>query len=310
MLKYKILRNIGLIISVILVIQILFIFPDKHEYISKIDTENSVIYLFDNNNYVSRVNIRTKEKDKELKIREIIALLTKNTSENYRLRDGFTAPIPENTKLLSLDFDENTVILNFSKEFNNIEPNMEEKMYEAIIFSLTAIDEVDSIIIKVNNQVITKLYHSDKIIPEKLDRTFRINKEYETFALSDIQEVVVIYPACIDDFIYYVPVTKYTDKKNEKIEIIIEELKSSSTYNTNLISYINEETQLINYELVDKSLILNFSDTIFTDLTSKNIREEITYSINSSIEENYQDIDNILYYVNNYIINNYFLPLG
>lgn len=310
MLKFKILRNIGLIISVILVIQILFIFPDKHEYISKIESETSVIYLLDNNNYVSRVNIRTKESDKELKAREIISLLTKNTEENYRLRDGFTAPIPENTKLLGLDFDADTIILNFSSEFNNVDAKMEEKMYEAIIFSLTAIDGIESIIIKVNNQVVTKLYHSNKNIPEKLDRTFRINKEYETFALSGIQEVTIVYPACINDFVYYIPVTKYTDKKDEKIEIIIDELKSSSTYNTNLISYITEETELINYELVDKSLILNFSDSIFTDLTSQNIREEITYSINSSIEANYQNIDNVLYYVNNYIIENYFLPLG
>lgn len=310
MIKYKIIKNIGLIISVILVIQILFMFPKKQQYISKLENSTSIIYLFDNNNYVSRVNIRTKENEKDKKVREVISLLTKNTESNYQLREGFIAPIPENTKLLNLEFDDTTAILDFSKEIYDIDPKLEEKMFESIIYSLTAIDGIDSIVLKVDGVVLTKLYHSDKVLPYKLDRSFKINKEYQTFGFTDVQEVSILYPAEINDYLYYVPVTMYTNKKDEKIEIIIDELKSSSTYNTNLISYINDETKLINYEITDKSLILNFSDTLFSDLVSKNIREEITYSINSSIEENYQDIDNIFYYVNNYISDNYFLPLG
>ena len=112
-----------------------------------------------------------------------------------------------------------------------------------------------------------------------------------------------------DEYLYYIPVTKYTNTEKEKVEIIIDELKSSSTYNTNLISYINEETKLINYELLDKSLILNFNEQILSDINSSNIIEEVTYAINLSVQENY-DINNVSYSVNDNIINNYFLLLG
>lgn len=310
MLKLKILKNIGIVLSVILVIQILFLFPKKEEYITTINTNESDIYLFDNNNYVSRVNIQVKSNNTYDLINEKIALMTKNNTLSYKLRSGFTAPIPENTRLLDYHLNDGILVLNFSNELLNIDENLEEKMIEAIIYSMTSIKDVNGITIKVNNKVLEKIEYSNKILPEILDRSFKINKEFDSNSINDLKEVTIYYPASIDDFLYYIPITKITDDKNEKIEIIINELKSSTTYNTNFVEFINEETKLINYEFIDKSLILNFTDSIFTDINSKTIKEEITYAINSSIKDTYTNIDNVLYYVDDDIFNNYFLLLG
>ncbi len=310
MLKIKILKNIGLVMSIILVIQILFLFPKKENYITTINTNESDVYLFDNNNYVSRVNIQVKSTNTNDLINEKISLMTKNTSQSYKLRSGFTAPIPENTMLLDYYIKDGILTLNFSKELLNVDESLEEKMLEAIIYSLTSIKGIKGITIKVNSVTLDKLKSSNKLLPEILDRSFKINKEFDSTTYNDLKEVTIYYPASIDDFLYYIPITKITDDKNEKIEIIINELKSSSTYNTNFVEFINEETKLINYEFIDKSLILNFTDSIFTDLNSKTIKEEITYAINSSIKDTYMDVDNVLYYVNDDIFNNYFLLLG
>lgn len=310
MLKLKILKNIGIILSVILVIQILFLFPKKEEYVTTINTNESDVYLFDNNNYVSRVNIQVKSNNTYDLINEKIALMTKNNTLSYKLRSGFTAPIPENTRLLDYHLNDGILVLNFSNELLNIDENLEEKMIEAIIYSMTSIKDVNGITIKVNNKVLEKIEYSNKILPEILDRSFKINKEFDSNSINDLKEVTIYYPASIDDFLYYIPITKITDDKNEKIEIIINELKSSTTYNTNFVEFINEETKLINYEFIDKSLILNFTDSIFTDINSKTIKEEITYAINSSIKDTYTNIDNVLYYVDDDIFNNYFLLLG
>lgn len=310
MLKLKILKNIGIVLSVILVIQILFLFPKKEEYITTINTNESDIYLFDNNNYVSRVNIQVKSNNTYDLINEKIALMTQNNTLSYKLRSGFTAPIPENTRLLDYHLNDGILVLNFSKELLNIDENLEEKMIEAIIYSMTSIKDINGITIKVNSKVLEKMEHSNKLLPEILDRSFKINKEFDSNSINDLKEVTIYYPASIDDFLYYIPITKITDDKNEKIEIIINELKSSTTYNTNFVEFINEETKLINYEFIDKSLILNFTDSIFTDINSKTIKEEITYAINSSIKDTYTNIDNVLYYVDDDIFNNYFLLLG
>lgn len=310
MLKLKILKNIGIVLSVILVVQILFLFPKKEEYITTINTNESDIYLFDNNNYVSRVNIQVKSTNTYDLINEKISLMTKNNSLSYKLRSGFTAPIPENTRLLDYHIKDGILVLNFSKDLLNVEDNLEEKMIEAIIYSLTSIKGINGITIKVNNNILNKLEYTNKVLPEVLDRSFKINKEFSSNSINNLKEVTVYYPATIDDFLYYIPITKITDDKNEKIEIIINELKSSTTYNTNFVEFINEETKLINYEFIDKSLILNFTDSIFTDINSKTIKEEITYAINSSIKDTYTNIDNVLYYVDDDIFNNYFLLLG
>jgi len=127
--------------------------------------------------------------------------------------------------------------------------------------------------------------------------------------MQNITETTIYYLAKKDDYLYYIPVTKYTNSNKEKIEIIIDELKSSTTYNTNLISYLKEETELINYELLDKSLLLNFNDQILNDINTNNIIEEVTYAIDLSVSENYQ-VDTVFYSVDDQLLNHSFLFLG
>ena len=272
MLKLKILKNIGIVLAVILVVQILFLFPKKEDYITAINTNETDIYLFDNNNYVSRVNIQVKSTNTYDLINEKISLMTKNDLLSYKLRSGFLAPIPENTRLLDYHIKNGILVLNFSKELLNIENYLEEKMIEAIVYSLTSIKGINGITIKVNNNILNKIEYNNKVLPEVLDRSFKINKEFNSNSINNLKEVTIYYPATIDDFLYYIPITKITDDKNEKIEIIINELKSSTTYNTNFVEFINEETELINYEFIDRSLVLNFTDSIFTDINSKTIK--------------------------------------
>ncbi len=73
---------------------------------------------------------------------------------------------------------------------------------------------------------------------------------------------------------------------------------------------MNSETKLINYELLDKSLFLNFDESIFGDIISQNIVEEVVYSINLSIKDSYQGIETVMYSVKDNIINTHFLLLG
>ena len=53
----------------------------------------------------------------------------------------------------------------------------------------------------------------------------------------------------IDEDIYYVPVTKYINDDREKVKIIIEELKSSYLSEVNLMSFLNSNVNLIDYNV-------------------------------------------------------------
>ena len=181
-------------------------------------------------------------------------------------------------------------------------------MIECIVYSI--LSNIDGVKLKllVEGSLFKQLPHSKVLLPEVLDKSIKINKVYDINGLDDVKYITVYYPCSEDDFNYYIPVTNVVNSKNEKIEIIIDELKSSSTYNTNVISYINEETELIDYQILEDSILLNFNDLIF-DIDSNKILEEVRYSINLSIKDNY-DVSSVMYMVDDKIIDNYFLLLG
>lgn len=309
MLKLKLLKKIGIIFLCIIIIQILRIYPNSAEVNEVVTVNKGVIYLLDNHDYLARLEVVYSSNNISDTIREMVNFLTVG-NDNAKIREGFSPIIPKNTELLNMSINDDNVTLNFSHSFLDIDEKLEEKMIEAIIFTITSIESINSVTIKVENNLLQKLPHSLKKLPTVLDRSFKINKIYDVDSLDNIVAITVYYPAQYDEYFYYVPVTSYTNSDKEKIEIIIDELKSSNTYNSNLVSYINSETQLISYELLDKSLLLNFNESILGDIVSNNIIEEVTYAINLSVNETYDNVDSVMYYVNDNMLDTYFLLLG
>ena len=113
MLKKNLSKKIFLILSCLFILFILYLFPKKDANKIKNEKENQIpqvsIYLMDNNDYVSRVNVAINKKETTEKIREIIAYLTINSKISSHIKEGFTPIIPEGTKLLSIDIDNNLV---------------------------------------------------------------------------------------------------------------------------------------------------------------------------------------------------------
>ena len=309
MLKRKAFKKIIISLSCLGILGILYIFPNKNESIktniSHSNSENNIVYLIDNNKYISRVSTILTSKSKEDKIKEIISILTID-SNNY-IREGFKKVIPKNTKLLNLEIQDQLVKLNFSKELLNVDIYNEEKMIEAIVYSLTSLDNIKYVSIYVEGSILNKLPNSNKKLPTTLDRSIGINKEYNINNINNTTKTTIYYLSKYNDYYYYVPVTKVNNDDISKIEIIIKELTSSKMLNTNLISYLNNNTELLSYNETDKSLLLNFNENILDDINTNNILEEVSYSINLSIKDNYDDVDSVLYYVNDKIISTFSL---
>ena len=296
MLKRKALKKIFISLSCLGILFIIYLFPDKNQPINNISSKNkqdNFIYLIDNNKYTSRVSTVLTSTKTQDKIKEIINILT--IGSNSYIRDGFKKVIPKNTKLLNVEIQNDLVKLNFSKEFYNVDIYNEEKMIEAIVYSLTSLDNIKYVSIYVEGEIFNKLPNSNKKINTVLDRSIGINKEYNINNINGTSKTTIYYLSKYNDFYYYVPVTKIQNEDFSKIEIIIKELTSSNLLNTNLISYLNSNTELLSYNETDKSLFLNFNE---------NILEEVSYSINLSIKDNY-DVSNVVYYVNDKVISTF-----
>jgi len=302
MLKRKAIKKILITTLTICLLLAIYLMPSN---ITSKDENSNLEVKYSNN--VEKVNIyllsdeellvmstTVVDKDKDLigKAKSVINSLIE--SSNELLPNGLNGIIPKKTKILDIYHTEGIVTINFSKEILGIEEYKEEIMLEAITFSLLEIDGVNGVIIQVDGSNINEKLKGD--LPKIFTKDFGINKKYDIRRRKDIQKVVIYYTKEIDDNNYYVPITKYLDDNREKISIIIDDLSSSYIYEPNLVSYLNQNTELINYELDSDTMILNFNTSIFMD--DKQILEEVVYSICYSVFDNY-DLEEVVFEVNN-----------
>ena len=251
------------------------------------DVVKETIYLLDNNNYLGKAEIALSTNDTVTMVRELLETLITDGIGEDKIPNGFTSIIPSDTKINSIELDKGILKVDFSKELLDVKKELEEKVIESIIYTVTEVKEIDKVVIFVDGKILTKLPKSNINLPTTLDRSFGINKKYDITTFKDITPVTIYYINKHNNNTYYVPVTKYINDDREKIEIIIDELTTSPIYTSNLMSYLNSNTKLLKSN-IDKDLMsLEFNDYIFNDYEDKKILEEVIYTISLSIYDNY-----------------------
>ena len=288
--------------SLLVVLFMLYLIPTKKEvefaetnleYVYPNDLET--VYLLDSNDYVARVLISASNDSIISKATSLIDALTIGGKKENVIPNGFRSIIPSGTKVIDIELEDGVLVINFSKDILDIDKKYEDKMIESLTYTLTSINGIDSIKLLVDGKELKKLPNSNKLLPTFLDKSYGINKIYEITNVGNIDSYTVYFVNSVNDNKYYIPVTKYVnDYKQDKIRIIIDELASSFTYQSNLSSFLNENTKLLNYEVIDKQIKLNFNDMIFSDITNNDILEEVVYTICLSINDNI-NIDNIIF---------------
>lgn len=299
MLKRITFKKICVTTLFLLVALILYSYPEElKEHISSQDKYDK-IYLIDEFNYVSMIDIKTNANSTKERIEEIIESLTINNPSNTNIPEGFKAIIPENTKLLDYSLDDGLLKLNFNEKILDVNIDNEEKMIESIIFSLTNIKEVNKIMIFVNGERLTQLPNSHKKLDLYLDRSFGINKVYDITTLNNTKMVTLYYLS--QDNKYYIPISKIVNDENDKVEIIINNLKTNTFNNSNLSSHLNYQVELINFELNENALNMQFNEILLDSVYDGKLKEEVKYSIYYSICDTL-GINEIIFKVNDNII--------
>ena len=302
MIKRFTIKRIIMSSAVLFALLLLCLIPNKElkieEKVKYIENDNlkTVIYLLDNHNYLARTTVAISNIEIEKKAKDLLNILIKDSSGDSKVPNGFKSIIPSNTEIKSLELVNDIIKVNFSKELLDVSEEYEEKVIEAIVYTLTSIEGVNKVIIYVDGDVLSKLPKTKINLPSTLDKSYGINKEYNISSFKNINSVTVYYVSKFNDDTYYVPVTKYMNDDREKIKIIIEELASAPLYNTGLMSYLNSNISLLASEQEVDTLSLVFDDYLFNDANSKNILEEVIYSISLSVGDNY-DVKEVIFLI-------------
>ena len=220
------------------------------------------LYLLNNDNYLTKVDIYIEKDIPSNQIKNIINYLKE---DNKRIESNYKGYIPSNTKVIELNIKENILYLNLSEDF--LKGNI-DIMVPGLVRSILDIKSVNKIDLKVMGEYINNYDYL-------LDNKIPINTRYNISNRKNINEVMLYYLSKDNN---YIPVSKYVNDDREKIEIIIEELRDKS--DEKLISYLNSNTKLIDYNEENDILFLNFNNYLKDDKDILNYNlNEIAYSV-------------------------------
>ncbi|MBR3116818.1 MAG: GerMN domain-containing protein [Bacilli bacterium] len=279
--------------SLLFILLLLYIFPSNKTYEVKTkqvsnNTNYHDIFLLDKNGYVSKTTIAVSSIEKEKLALDLLTSLTINSKNKNKIPEGFSSLIPKKTSIQKVRIDNETITVSFSPEIK-VSKN-KTKMVESIVYTLTSIDNIKKVYLMIDNK-------EDDYFSNNYDRSIGINHQYDINSIHDLSTVTLYYVSKNSSNEYYIPVTKMLNTKEDKIKVIIDELASKSSYESNLMSYLNYETKLTNYEIEDNDIKLYFTDSILSSKSDNKILEEVKYSISYSIKDSIE-VSNIHFFVN------------
>ena len=293
MLKRFSLKKILVSASVLVTLLIICLVPGedavKFKQELKYNEELSVndIYLLDGYQYVALTEMPLFTKSIEDQALEIIDVLIEGGPGENKIPSGFKALINGETIVNNISIKDEILSIDFSKELLDTKKEYEVKVIESLVYSLTSIKGVKGIKIFIDGKHLEILPQSKVILPDVLDKSFGINREYNLTSLKNVSQITIYYLNKYNDDFYYVPVTKYLNDDREKVNIIIDELANNNSYLTGLMSFMNNKAKLKDTLIETDEVILNFDSGILNDVDSKTVLKEVTQSINYSIIDNY-----------------------
>ena len=292
----KIFRTTGMLLLLLL----LLVFPASKKYElddqivkASVNLKNREIYLLDKYGYVARTLIPCSKTGTKL-AEKLIEMSIIDGKYQDDIPMGFRAFLPVDLKINDIKIKDDNIYIDFSKEFFDIKKNDLIKTIELITYNLTSIEGINNVYILVDSKEVEEF--NGVYLSQPFSRKDGINKNYDYTSYKGVNSITVYYVNNSLNKPYYVPVTKLTNDKREKVEIIIEELTNSNVFTPELMSYLNYNTRLINYKVDDNIINLNFNDNIF-DSVKNNILSDVVNTISLSIRDNY-DVNEVSFLVN------------
>lgn len=297
----KIFRTTGMLLLLILLI----LFPASKEYSLEdeklVKTSSSIkkreVFMLDKDNYIARCKVDLLVDTSLDYAKKLIELLIIGGKYEQKIPNGFKAILPSDTKINSVKLNGNDITIDLSNDFYELNKNNDIKAIEALTYNLTTINDVSNLYINIDGNKLTYLPSSKVNVTQPFTRKDGINKSYDVTDYKGTSETTIYYVSKNNLGYYYVPVTKINNDNREKIKIIVDELTSSHIYETNLMSFLNYNTKLLDYNLNDDTLTLNFNNFLFDDSDKKSILEEVIYSISLSVRDNY-NVKEVIFTVN------------
>jgi germination protein M len=224
------------------------------------------LYLIDSNGMVVPQTFELPKTQGVLK--QSLEYLVDGGPVTDMLPNGFRAVIPAGTEI-SVDLkDDGVAVADFSNEFKNYDPNQEKQILEAITYTLTQFENVDSVQIRINGHKQDMMPVSGTPIGEGVSRANGINME--TGDVTDVvnsRGVTLYFLAQNGDNTYYVPVTRRVPLGEDALTSAVSELIKGPAHQSDLLTDFRQGVVLVDKPKYENGTVtLNFNESILSEL--------------------------------------------
>ncbi|HJV44496.1 MAG TPA: GerMN domain-containing protein [Bacillota bacterium] len=228
-----------------------------------VESTTAPIYLMDPDGYVVPVTLNLPKSEGSAK--QILNYMVKGGPVEELKPNGFTAILPEGTKVLGMTIKDGVATVDFSPEFKKYEVKDERKIVDAVTYALTSFKSVKEVKIWVNG-------HQQDTMPvggtpiTSLSRDNGINIELAAnVKMGETTPVTLYFQAqTAENNTYYVPVTRLVSRTDNKAAAIVNELVKGPKQGTNLFSSILPTTKVLNVKVNNGVAVVDFDDKLLS----------------------------------------------
>lgn len=240
------------------------------------------LYLMDKNGYVVPQTLPLPKTESVAK--QALEYLVQDGPVTEILPNGFAAVLPIDTQV-DVDIKDKTAIVNFSNEFKNYQPENEQKILQAVTWTLTQFDSIENVKLQLNGHELNEMPVAGTPIGDKVSRANGINIDTtDVVDITNTKAATVYFVAGDEGTHYYVPVTRRVERND--IEGIVTELVNGPSYFSALLNDFSPDVKLLDEPTVtDGKVTLNFNESIYGSFEEKIISQHLLNTLVLSLTE-------------------------
>ncbi|WCK53684.1 GerMN domain-containing protein [Aneurinibacillus sp. Ricciae_BoGa-3] len=191
--------------------------------------------------------------------KQVLSYMVKGSQGEKMLPKGLHAVLPQGTKIIGMTIKNGVATVDFSPEFKNYKAEDEQKIIDAITWTLTEFDSVKEVNIRING-------HDQEVMPVKgtpishLSRKNGINLELaDNVKIGQTTPVTLYFEGQLpNDKTYFVPVTRLVTEKGTKAETVVKELVRGPRQGSTLVSSILPSVGVLSVKEKNNVVVADF----------------------------------------------------
>ncbi len=222
------------------------------------------LYLMDANGMIAPQTVELPASQEVAS--QALEYLVKDGPVTNLLPNGFEAVLPAGTEILGLNTEENgTLVVDVSEDFKNYEAKDEEKILQAMTYTLTQFDNVKRIKLWINGHEQEVMPVDGTPISQGVSRADGINNNVGVQRdVLNSKAVTVYFPAQNGEQVYHVPVTTRVAEDSDEYAARVEALFEGPELGSSLTNPFHEGAEMVSSRLENGVLALSFNEKILT----------------------------------------------